>query len=137
MAARYSVSLPLPVASLPQLIIQVYIIFIRLYVSMISISRITLSFFLSFKVHVSFRFFRIANGISPGFTWMDIIEIRYREIRIQCLLRPNSSHLFFTTTFTFSLQTVNYNSTMPILSETRESRETFDSEIMLKYAKSF
>lgn len=134
MAARYSVSLPLPVASLPQLIVQVYIIFIRLYVSMISISRITLSFFLSFKVHVSFRFFRIANGISP---WMDIIEIRYREIRIQCLLRPNSSHLFFTTTFTFSLQTVNYNSTMPILSETRESRETLDSEIMLKYAKSF
>lgn len=103
MAARYSVSLPPLVASLPQLIIQVYIIFIRLYVSMISISRITLSFFLSFKVHVSFRFFRIANGISPGFTWMDIIEIRYREIRIQCLLRPNSSHLFFTTTFTFSL----------------------------------
>lgn len=88
-------------------------------------------FFLSFKVHVSFRFFRIANGISP---WMDIIEIRYREI--QCLLRPNSSHLFFTTTFTFSLQTVNYNSTIPILSETRESRETFDSE-MLKHAKSF
>lgn len=47
MAARYSVSLPPLVASLPQLIIQVYIIFIRLYVSMISISRITLSFFLS------------------------------------------------------------------------------------------
>lgn len=35
------------------------------------------------------------------------------------------------------LSSVNYNSMMPILSETRESRETFDFEIMLKYAKSF
>lgn len=47
---------------------------------------------------------------------------------LKCLFRPNSSHLFFHDHLhLLPLPTVNYDSTISILSSHRESRETFDS----------